>query len=46
MGFDPIDADPLRIARYTETFALLMGQLAYEGVDGPELAYRINRFME
>jgi predicted dinucleotide-binding enzyme len=39
-GFDPVDAGPLRIARYTEPFALLIGQLAYEGKAGPELAYR------
>jgi predicted dinucleotide-binding enzyme len=43
-GFDPVDAGPLRIARYTEPFALLMGQLAYEGKGGPELAYRFERF--
>jgi predicted dinucleotide-binding enzyme len=42
-GFDPIDAGPLRIARYTEPFALLVGQLAYEGEGGPELAYRFER---
>ena len=35
VGFEPVDAGPLRIARYTEPFALLMGQLAYEGNDGP-----------
>jgi predicted dinucleotide-binding enzyme len=45
-GFDPIDAGPLRIARYTEPFALLIAQLAYEGKDGPELAYRFERFGE
>jgi len=39
-GFDPVDCGPLRIARYTEPFALLVGQLAYEGERGPELAYR------
>jgi predicted dinucleotide-binding enzyme len=39
-GFDPVDAGPLRIARYTEPFALLVAQLAYEGTEGPELAYR------
>jgi len=39
-GFDPVDAGPLRIARYTEPFALLVAQLAYEGESGPELAYR------
>lgn len=44
VGFEPVDAGPLRIARYTEPFALLMGQLAYEGMDGPELAYRFERF--
>lgn len=43
-GFDPVDAGPLRIARYTEPFALLVAQLAYEGKAGPELAYRFQRF--
>src|SRR5881628_2107798 len=36
-GFDPVDAGPLRIARYTEPFSLLIGQLAYGGKHGPEL---------
>ena len=44
VGFDPVDAGPLRIARYTEPFGLLIGQLAYEGKEGPELAYRFERF--
>ena len=44
VGFDPVDAGPLRIARYTEPFALLVGQLAYEGEGGPELAYWFERF--
>ena len=43
VGFDPVDAGPLRIARYTEPFALLVAQLAYEGDGGPELAYRFER---
>jgi len=43
-GFEPVDAGPLRIARYTEPFALLVAQLAYEGSAGPELAYRFERF--
>jgi len=43
-GFDPVDAGPLRIARYTEPFALLVGQLAYEGKNGPEVAYRFEWF--
>jgi predicted dinucleotide-binding enzyme len=46
VGFDPVDAGPLRIARYTEPFALLIGQIAYEGQEGPELAYRFERFGE
>ena len=40
IGFEPLDAGPLRIARYTEPFTLLVAQLAYEGDRGPELAYR------
>lgn len=42
--FDPVDAGPLRIARYTEPLALLVARLAYEGKGGPELAYRFERF--
>jgi len=44
VGFDPVDAGPLRIARYLEPFTLLIGQLAYEGDGGPELAYRFEWF--
>jgi predicted dinucleotide-binding enzyme len=40
VGFEPIDAGPLRIARFTEPFTMLVGQLAYEGSRGPALAYR------
>ena len=40
VGFDPVDAGPLKIARYLEPFTLLIAQLAYEGERGPELAYR------
>jgi hypothetical protein len=43
-GFEPVDAGPLRIARYAEPFALLVGQLAYSGEGGPELAYRFARY--
>jgi hypothetical protein len=39
-GFEPVDAGPLRIARYVEPFTLLVARLAYEGKKGPELAYR------
>jgi predicted dinucleotide-binding enzyme len=44
VGFDPVDAGPLRIARYTEPFTLLIAQLAYETDAGPQLAYRFERF--
>ena len=44
VGFDPVDAGPLRVARYTGPFALLVAQLAYESDGGPELAYRFERF--
>jgi 8-hydroxy-5-deazaflavin:NADPH oxidoreductase len=46
VGFEPVDAGPLRIARYAEPFALLIGQLAYEGDRGPALAYRFEWFEE
>ena len=44
VGFDPVDAGGLRIARYTEPFALPVAELAYGGKGGPELAYRFERF--
>ncbi len=44
VGFDPVDAGPLRVARYIEQFALLVAQLAYETEEGPALAYRFMRF--
>lgn len=44
VGFDAVDAGPLKTARYTEPFALLVARLAYEGKGGPELAYRFERF--
>ena len=44
VGFEPVDAGPLRMARYGEPFTLLIAQLAYEGKGGPELAYRFERF--
>jgi predicted dinucleotide-binding enzyme len=42
-GFEPLDAGPLRMARYMEPFTLLVGQLAYEMPGGPGLAYRFTR---
>jgi predicted dinucleotide-binding enzyme len=44
VGFDPVDAGPLRIARHMEPFTLLVAQLAYESKGGAELAYRFERF--
>ena len=44
VGFDPVDAGPLRIARYAEPFTLLIAQLAYARPGGPQLAYRFERF--
>jgi predicted dinucleotide-binding enzyme len=46
VGFEPVDAGPLRIARYAEPFTLLVARLAYEGEDGPALAYRFERYAE
>lgn len=44
VGFDPVDAGPLRIARYAEPFTLLVAELAYERKGGPKLAYWFERF--
>jgi predicted dinucleotide-binding enzyme len=44
VGFEPVDAGELKIARYLEPFTMAMAQLAYEGDGGPEIAYRIERF--
>jgi len=44
VGFEPMDAGPLRIARYTEPFGLLVAQLAYERKGGPRIAYTFQRF--
>jgi 8-hydroxy-5-deazaflavin:NADPH oxidoreductase len=44
VGFEPVDAGPLRNTRYIEPFALLLAYLAYEKKGGPELMYRLERF--
>jgi predicted dinucleotide-binding enzyme len=44
VGFEPIDAGPLRIARYLEPFSLLVAQLAYRVDGGPALSYRFERW--
>jgi predicted dinucleotide-binding enzyme len=46
VGFDPIDVGPLRMARYSEPFTMLVAQIAYEGDDGPALAYQFHHFEE
>ncbi|HWG53937.1 MAG TPA: NAD(P)-binding domain-containing protein [Gemmatimonadaceae bacterium] len=46
VGFDPLDTGPLRTARFTEPFALLVARLAYETDGGPELAYRFERYAQ
>jgi 8-hydroxy-5-deazaflavin:NADPH oxidoreductase len=45
VGFEPVDAGPLRSARYIEPFTLLVARLAYEGDGGPEIAYRFERYV-
>jgi len=42
-GFEPVDAGPLRVARWMDPFALLVAQLAYEMDLGPEMGYRFLR---
>lgn len=42
VGFDPVDAGRLRVARYTEPFAMLTAELAYGSGAGPQLTYRFN----
>ena len=44
VGFDPVDAGPLSVARYAEPFTMLIAQLAYEGSGGPGVAYRFERY--
>jgi len=46
IGFEPVDAGPLRMARYSEPFTLLVARLAYESDNEPALAYRFERFEE
>ena len=40
VGFDPVDAGPLKVGRYAEPFTLLVARLAYESDRGPEFSYR------
>jgi len=42
-GFEPVDAGPLRVARYLEPFAMLWIHLAYAMGHGPGIAFRLLR---
>jgi predicted dinucleotide-binding enzyme len=44
VGFNPVDLGPLSMARCVEPFSLLVAQRAYNSSDGPEIAYRFERF--
>jgi predicted dinucleotide-binding enzyme len=46
LGFDPVDVGPLKMARHTEPFTMLVAKLAYEGDGGPALAYRFEQYEE
>ncbi len=46
VGFEPVDVGPLRMARYMEPFGLLVARSAYEGENGPAIAYRFDEFEE
>jgi hypothetical protein len=43
VGYEPVNAGTLRMARHLEPFAMVIAQLAYEGEWGPELVYRFER---
>ncbi len=43
VGYDPLDAGPLRTARFVEPFAMVTAELAYAQPGGPELVYRFSR---
>lgn len=46
VGFEPVDAGKLTVARYLEPFTLLIAELAYSRRGGPALAYRFERLKE
>ncbi len=46
VGFDPLDAGPLRMSRFTEPFTFLTARLAYEGDKGAAVAYRFEWYKE
>lgn len=44
VGYEPVDCGRLQMARNTEPFARIVGQLAYRSVGGPSLTYRFDKF--
>lgn len=46
VGFNPVDVGSLSIARYVEPCSLMLAEIAYNGSDGPELAYRFEHLPE
>ncbi|MNY55306.1 hypothetical protein D3C86_1912710 [compost metagenome] len=43
IGFDPVDAGPLRIARLAEPFGMLATALAYGHEEAPKWVYHFSR---
>src|SRR5262249_48773928 len=43
LGFEPVDAGPLRQARLLEPLALLWISLAYAHGQGPDIAFKLRR---
>lgn len=43
VGYEPLDAGPLRTARFAEPFAMVTAELAYDQPGGPQLVYRFDR---
>lgn len=44
IGFEPLNAGPLRTARFVEPFAMVTAELAYAQPGGPKLTYRFSKF--
>lgn len=43
IGYDPLDAGPLRTARFIEPFAMVTAELAYSQPGGAKLTYRFTK---
>ncbi|YCI07177.1 NAD(P)-binding domain-containing protein (plasmid) [Ensifer sp. D2-11] len=43
IGYEPLDAGPLRTSRFIEPFAMVTAELAYVQPGGPKLTYRFSR---